>query len=61
MSGRSYSIANGIATVGWRKRGRARRDLYREVEFEYSAVFTHMCNVGRLRNGHNTVLSEQPS
>ena len=47
---------------GRRKRAIERREiLLREAEREHSMILAHMRNVGRLRNGNNAVLPEQPS
>jgi hypothetical protein len=46
---------------GRRKRAIERREiLLREAERERSMILAHMRNVGRLRNGNNAVLPEQP-
>ena len=47
---------------GRRKRAIERREiLLREAERERSVILPHMRNVGRLWNGNNAVLPEQPS
>src|SRR5882757_202532 len=44
---------------GWWKRPvECGEILFREVERACRVVLPNMCNVDRLRNGHNTVLSE---
>jgi hypothetical protein len=46
---------------GGGKRAVERGEIFsREVEFECSVIFPHMGNAGRLRNGHNTVMSQYP-